>query len=24
MVCVSVRGRTPTLLYGPGCNLEAW
>ena len=23
-VCVSVRGRTPTLLHGPGCNLEAW
>jgi len=25
-VCVSgaVRGRTPTLLYGPGCNLGAW
>ena len=20
-VCVSVRGRTPTLLHGPGCNL---
>jgi len=23
-VCVSVRGRTPTLLHGPGCNLGAW
>ena len=23
-VCLSVRGRTPTLLHGPGCNLEAW
>jgi len=27
-VCVclrlSVRGRTPTLLHGPGCNLAAW
>ena len=20
-VCLSVRGRTPTLLHGPGCNL---
>jgi len=24
VVCVSVRGRTPTLLHGPGCNLAAW
>jgi len=23
-VCLSVRGRTPTLLLGPGCNLGAW
>jgi len=23
-VCVSVRGRTPTLLHGPGCDLGAW
>jgi len=23
-VCLSVRGHTPTLLYGPGCNLGAW
>jgi len=23
-VCVSVRGRTPTLLHGLGCNLGAW
>jgi len=23
-VCLSVRDRTPTLLHGPGCNLEAW
>jgi len=23
-VCVSVRGHTPTLLHGPGCNLGAW
>jgi len=23
-VCVSVRGRTPTLLHGPGCNLGSW
>ena len=23
-LCVFVRGRTPTLLHGPGCNLEAW
>jgi len=23
-VCVSVRGRMPTLLHGPGCNLEEW
>jgi len=23
-VCLSVRGRTPTLLHGPGCNLRAW
>ena len=23
-VCLSVRGRTPTLLHGPGCNLGAW
>jgi len=23
-VYVSVRGRTPTLLHGPGCNLGAW
>ena len=23
-VCRSVRGRTPTLLHGPGCNLGAW
>ena len=22
--CVSVRGRTPTLLHGPRCNLGAW
>jgi len=23
-VCLSVRGCTPTLLHGPGRNLEAW
>ena len=23
-VCLCVRGRTPTLLHGPGCNLGAW
>jgi len=23
-ISVSVRGRTPTLLHGPGCNLAAW
>jgi len=23
-VCVSVRGRTPTLLHGPGCNFWVW
>jgi len=23
-VCVSVRGRMPTLLHGPGCNLAEW
>ena len=23
-LCVSVRGRMPTLLHGPGCNLGAW
>ena len=23
-VCVSVRGCVPTLLHGPGCNLEEW
>ena len=23
-VCLSVRGRTLTLLHGPGCNLGAW
>jgi len=23
-VCVSVRGRMPTLLHGPGCNLGDW
>jgi len=23
-VCVSVRGLTPTLLHGPGCNLGSW
>jgi len=23
-VCVSVRGRMPTLLHGPGCNLGNW
>jgi len=23
-VCLSVRGRTPALLHGPGCNLGAW
>ena len=23
-VCLSVRGRTTTLLHGPGCNLGAW
>jgi len=23
-VCVTVRGRTPTLLHEPGCNLGAW
>jgi len=23
-VCVSFRGRTPTLLHGPGCNLGTW
>jgi len=22
--CLSVRGRTPTLLRGPGCNLGEW
>ena len=22
--CLSVRGRMPTLLHGPGCNLEQW
>jgi len=22
-VCVSVRGRMPTLLHGPGCNLDS-
>jgi len=22
-VCLSVRGRMPTLLHGPGCNLES-
>jgi len=23
-VCVSIRGRMPTLLHGPGCNLGEW
>jgi len=23
-VCLSVRGRTPTLLHGPECHLGAW
>ena len=23
-MCLSVRGRTPTVLHGPGCNLGAW
>jgi len=23
-VCLSVRGRMPTVLYGPGCNLGQW
>jgi len=23
-VCVSVRGRMPTLLHGPECNLGEW
>ena len=23
-VCVPVRGRMPTLLHGPGCNLGEW
>ena len=23
-MCVSVRGRMPTLLHGPGCNLGEW
>jgi len=23
-VCVCVRGRMPTILYGPGCNLGKW
>ena len=23
-VCLSVRGRIPTLLHGPGCNLGEW
>ena len=23
-VCVFVRGRMPTLLHGPGCNLGEW
>jgi len=23
-VCVSVRGRMPTVLHGPGCNLGQW
>jgi len=23
-VCLSVRGRMPTLLHGPGCNLGQW
>jgi len=23
-VCLTVRGRTPLLLHGPGCNLGAW
>jgi len=23
-VCLFVRGRTPTLLHGPGCNLGSW
>jgi len=23
-VCLSVRGRMPTLLHGSGCNLEEW
>jgi len=23
-VCVTVRGRMPTLLHGPGCNLGEW
>jgi len=23
-VCLPVRGRMPTLLHGPGCNLGEW
>jgi len=23
-VCLFVHGRMPTLLHGPGCNLEEW
>jgi len=23
-VCLSIRGRMPTLLHGPGCNLGEW
>ena len=23
-VCLSVRGRMPTVFYGPGCNLGEW
>jgi len=23
-VCLSVHGRMPTLLHGPGCNLAEW
>jgi len=22
--CLSVRGRMPTVLHGPGCNLREW
>jgi len=23
-VCLSIRGRMPTLFHGPGCNFEEW